>query len=63
MLSSNGIVLNYAIVMYDKSKSKVKIVQEIVDELLVTPYFLCDSIGTLLSKYWSIENESDTLPL
>ena len=32
MLSCNGIVLNYAIVMYDKSKSKVKIVQEIADE-------------------------------
>ena len=33
MLSCNGIVLNYAIVMYDKSKSKVKIVQEIAEEL------------------------------
>ena len=46
MLSCNGIVLNYAIVMYDKSKSKVKIVQEIADELPVPPvvsYFLCDS--------------------
>jgi len=46
MLSCNGIVLNYAIVMYDKSKSKVKIVQEIADELPVAPvisYFLCDS--------------------
>ncbi len=37
MLSCNGIVLNYAIVMYDKSKSKVKIVQEIADELPVPP--------------------------
>ncbi len=46
MLSCNGIVLNYAIVMYDKSKSKVKIVQDIAEELPVAPvvsYFLCDS--------------------
>ncbi len=46
MLSCNGIVLNYAIVMYDKSMSKVKIVQKIADELPVPPvasYFLCDS--------------------
>ena len=46
MLSCNGIVLNYAIVMYDKSKSKVKIVQEIANKLPVPPvlsYFLCDS--------------------
>ena len=46
MLSCNGIVLNYAIVMYDKSKSKVKIVQKIANELPVPPvlsYFLCDS--------------------
>lgn len=46
MLSCNGIVLNYAIIMYDKSKSKVKIVQEIANELPVPPvisYFLCDS--------------------
>ena len=46
MLSCNGIVLNYAIVMYNKSKSKVKIVQGIADELHIPPvvsYFLCDS--------------------
>ena len=46
MLSCNGIVLNYAIIMYDKSKSKVKIVQELANELPVPPvasYFLCDS--------------------
>ncbi len=46
MLSCNGIVLNYAIVMYDKSVSKVKIVQDIANELPVAPvvsYFLCDS--------------------
>ena len=46
MLSCNGIVLNYAIVMYNKSESKIKIVQDIADELPVPPvvsYFLCDS--------------------
>lgn len=46
MLSCNGIVLNYAIIMYDKSKSKIQIVQEIAEELPVAPvisYFLCDS--------------------
>ena len=46
MLSCNGIVLNYAIIMYDKSRSKVKIVQEIANELSVppmVPYFLCNS--------------------
>ena len=46
MLSFNGIVLNYAIVMYDKSKPKIKIVQDIADELPAAPvisYFLCDS--------------------
>lgn len=46
MLSCNGIVLNYAIVMYDKSRSKVAIVKEIASELPIPPvvsYFLCDS--------------------
>ena len=46
MLSCNGIVLNYALVMYDKSMSKVKIMQEIAKELPIPPvvsYFLCDS--------------------
>lgn len=46
MLSCNGIVLNYAIIMYDKSESKIKIVQDIANELPVPPvvsYFLCDS--------------------
>ena len=46
MLSCNGITLNYAIVMYDKTKSKIQIVQEIARELPVCPvrsYFLCDS--------------------
>ncbi len=46
MLSCNGIILNYAIVMYDKSRSKVKIVQDIAEELPAPPivsYSLCDS--------------------
>ena len=46
MLSCNGIVLNYAIIMYNKSKSKIDIVREIAEELPVPPvisYFLCDS--------------------
>ena len=46
MLSCNGITLNYAIIMYDKSKSKIQIVQEIAQELPKPPtqaYFLCDS--------------------
>lgn len=46
MLSCNGIVLNYTVVMYDKSQSKIEIVQKIADELPVSPvisYFLCDS--------------------
>ena len=45
MLSCNGIVLNYAIVMYDKSQSKIQIVCDIAKELPVTPvpsFFLCD---------------------
>lgn len=46
ILSCNGMVLNYAIIMYDKHKSKTKIVQKIANELLISPaisYFLCDS--------------------
>ena len=46
MLSCNGIVLNYAVIMYNKTMSKVEIVQEIANELPVPPvisYFLCDS--------------------
>lgn len=45
MLSCNGITLNYAVILYDKSKSKIQIVQEIAEELPVAPvvsYFLCD---------------------
>jgi len=46
MLSCNGIILNYAIIMYDKTKSKIKTIQEIAEELPQAPvisYFLCDS--------------------
>ena len=45
MLSYNGIVLNYAFVLYNKSFSKIDIVQNIAEELLVSPvtsYFLCN---------------------
>lgn len=45
LLSCNGIVLNYAFVMYNKSVSKIDIVQNIAGELPVPPvmsYFLCD---------------------
>lgn len=46
MLSCNGVTLNYAMIMYDKKKSKIQIVREIASELPVAPvpsYFLCDS--------------------
>lgn len=46
MLSCNGLILNYAIIIYNKSKSKIDIVREIAEELSippVIPYFLCDS--------------------
>ena len=46
MLSCNGLTLCYAIVLYDKSKSKIQIAQDIAAELPVAPhtsYFLCDS--------------------
>ena len=45
ILACNGIVLNYAIVMYDKSRSKIQIVCDIANELPPAPtvsYFLCD---------------------
>lgn len=56
MLSCNGIILNYAIIMYDKSQSKIALVQEIADELPVPPvlsYFLCDSWYTTEKLYTS----------
>lgn len=46
MLSCNGITLNYDIVLYDKTRSKIDIVREIAAELPEAPvisYFLCDS--------------------
>lgn len=46
MLSCNGITLNYDVVLYDKSKSKIDTVRSIVEELPMPPvisYFLCDS--------------------
>ena len=46
MLSCNGLSLNYAIVLYDKTRSKIEIVQSIINELPRPPhsaYFLCDS--------------------
>ena len=46
MLSCNGITLNYAILMYDKSVSKIDIVCKIAAELPIPPvvsYLLCDS--------------------
>lgn len=45
MLSCNGLVLNYAIVMYDKSRSKIQIACDIAAELPPAPtasFFLCD---------------------
>ena len=46
MLSCNGITLNYAIVMYDKSVSKINIVKQLAQNLPSAPnpsYLLCDS--------------------
>lgn len=45
MLSCNGIVLNHAVILYDKSKSKIQIVQEVAEQLPKAPnisYLLCD---------------------
>lgn len=46
MLSCNGITLNYDIILYDKSVSKIDLVCGIADELKAAPnvsYLLCDS--------------------
>ncbi|MGN0475025.1 MAG: hypothetical protein ACI4IJ_08050 [Acutalibacteraceae bacterium] len=46
MLSCDGITLKYAIIMYDKSLSKIDIVKQIAQELptaLNPSYLLCDS--------------------
>jgi len=37
MLSCNGLILNHAVIMYSKSKSKINIVLEIAEELPVPP--------------------------
>lgn len=45
MLSCNGIVLNYAMVLYDKSRTKIQITCDIAAELPEAPtpsFFLCD---------------------
>jgi len=45
ILACNGIVLTYAIVMYDKSRSKIQIACDIANELSTSPtpsFFLCD---------------------
>lgn len=46
MLSCNGIVLNYAVAMYNKSIPKIEIVKRTAGKLPIPPvvsYFLCDS--------------------
>lgn len=46
MLSCNGVTLNYAVLLYDKSKSKIQMICDIAEELPAPPvvsYFLCDS--------------------
>lgn len=46
MLACNNVILNYAIVLYDKADSKIEIVQNMIKELPKPPYkgyFLCDS--------------------
>ena len=46
VLSCGDLTLNYALILYDKSKSKIQIVREIAEELPQAPvlsYFLCDS--------------------
>ena len=46
MLCCNGIVLNYDVIMYDKSVSKIELVSKIACELPFVPvisYLLCDS--------------------
>lgn len=45
LLSCNGMTLPYAVILYDKSVSKIEIVKEIAQELPVPPeksYLLCD---------------------
>ena len=77
MLSCNGIVLNYAFVMYNKSISKIDIVQNIAKELPVPPvmsYFLCDCwyvsekiINTFVAErvpyHWCFENKPSAVSI
>lgn len=57
LLECKGIVLNYAIIMYNKTKSKIEIAKNIANELPQAPvksYFLCDSWYTsteLMEKF------------
>lgn len=46
LLSCNGITLNYTVLLYDKSMSKIQMVCNMAEQLPVAPvrsYFLCDS--------------------
>ncbi len=58
MLACNGIVLNYANIMYDKSRSKIQIVCDIANELPASPtmsFFLCDcwySCVKVMARFW-----------
>ncbi len=66
MLSCNGIVLNYAIVMYDKFKSKVKIVQEIANELPIPPVVSLISSATAgihAAVSWTLLSKRASIPL
>ena len=76
MLSCNGITLNYAVILYDKSRSKIQIVQEIAEELPAAPvisYFLCDSwyttakVMTVLFRKgfygWGIKDQPNPLSM
>ena len=59
MLSCNGITLNYAIVLYNKSQSKIQIVCDIAKELPEAPtssFFLCDcwySCVKVMEAFWA----------
>lgn len=75
MLSCNGLALDYAVIMYDKTRSKIQIVQDIAKELPVPPFssfFLCDGRYTFcrchlfiyrerLFCHRCVENEQGTL--
>lgn len=46
MLYCNGIMLNYSILMYDKTSSKIRMVEDVACQLPIPPvisYLLCDS--------------------